>query len=1403
MKVIIERTVSQIEPEDDWHFGKDILTLRDFESANCYVLLGEPGMGKTTEFNKEARRVHADLPIPARQFISRNMKSHSGLREAPLFIDGLDEVRINGGDIANVLDKIISQLEDWGTPKLRLSCRSVNWLGNTYQKKLNSISGSRKIPILQLNPLNRDDILEIVTHRGKDSNSIIRKALEQGIAPFLFNPQLLEILLHSEEADGWTDSPTRIFEKACSEIVKEWYREHHDSPLSETSPIIEEVLSATGQLFALMLIANKAGWSAADTKDSEVLSLQEVETQNQFTFHEALGSGLFEGSRTRRAPLHQLLAEFLGARYLADEIKAGLSLRRVCALLMRHDRISSPDLRGLAAWLATFNLQAREILVNVDPVTVAFNGDASNFSYGERQKLLSNLEQSIDFSYVWPSTFPLGILGSNQGMLLIWELTGSSLRSEKRQMLVHQLLQSLLKMYSGMGIDRKILPKVQLEINRQNLLRIVYDPSWQGEIRCEALRVLNLTLIDKSNREITFAELLNDLKRGLLPDEDNNLRGTLLDILYPCQLQPSEVWDYLINRTVAYRHTVYLAFWHHFIDRSQKYQIRELLESLCARTSEVIPKLTNHRLSNIVPQLLAQGLDLFGDELSIPDLYRWFKLVEYDVQTSQLVSVQSIDQAHNRNDAEASTAILNWLGHRTIIQRGLIECELIAQELEIEGDNTLGLKFVGKEAPTGFRSWCLARAGELWDSNPKAAERLAWWSVRAQKGWEKPLTDDKIGKFVLNTPNLHDWNQRRLRDRKQLNSEDAKSTKKRVQGETTVQKRNQKELASIRKQKSRLAEGTGPPALLHRLATIYFDGLNTNEGEPKDHLGAYLDGDKELVQAALTGFCNLLDRVDLPDLGQIAQLYETSRISYFANPFLAGMEEKDEKVLDRMDEKGKRRALGFYFVADVFPHNYDPKWYKQALERYPEVVADAMVAIHNACVRARNLPDKHLFKMAFDERYTQIASIAVRRMLSVFPTRCSSQQLESLRVVLWSAILACGMTTEGLRKLVIRRLNRKNMDIAQRTQWLGAGIYVARDHSIPLLAEFLSTGQESRVRRILDFLVLDGGQCILRNFDDWSSGEILHFIQALGASVWRPDFEDNAYSLVKKDINEAKFETLLTRCLESLANSTSDDATNALVLLSTDPKLVAWKEKVVRALEEQWWKCHENERKALNVGQIQKVFQNGPPASALDLAALTTDVLEELADRIGTGKTNDWRQYWNWDYSETTHTHPKSTDDCRDILLSDLKAILRQYDVDARPEQRHTDDKGVDIRISYGSNVSVPIEIKKNSNRRIWHGISEQLVPKYPRDHNSGGYGIYLVLWFGADRNHMKMLSPSGGVPKKPEELKSMLVEQLEPAFSNRISVVVIDVSLSSKYSLPSNTFNADDKTFYSDSAPL
>ncbi|MDE2644555.1 MAG: hypothetical protein OXI05_01780, partial [Bacteroidota bacterium] len=946
MNVPVKRTVSLIEPKDNSRSGKEDLRLSDFETDYSYVLLGEPGMGKSTEFKEEACRIHASTPIPANQFISRKPENHPEWRKGPLFIDGLDEVRVGSGDPRDALNKIIEHLESSGKPQFRLSCRSISWLEPGDRKRLATISGSKDVPVLLLNPLNYDDIRKIISE--PNANAFIQQAHDHGMQAFLFNPQLLDLLLTSVKTDGWPDSPSKTFENACWKLVQEQNIEYRDARSYSQQPSHEAVLRAGGQLSALMLIANKAGWSYDYTDDSEILSLRDVETQDDVTLRVAFGSGLFEGGLTRRTPIHRLLAEFFGARYLHQKIESGLSVRRVFALIMGDDGVPFPDLRGLTAWLASLNPQARKILIHTDPAAIAFNGDASSFSLGERRELLVNLEHSIDLTSTWPSAAALGALVGSQGASLIWELTGLPERSESRQMLVYQLLRGVSQRYSGMGVVRRLGPEVQLEVSRKNLLNIVYDPSWQEFIRCEAFRALNLLLVEKSNREMTIGKFLSDLQLDLLPDEKNDLRGTILDLLYPKELPPPEVWNYLIDRTVAYRHNIYLEFWHRLIDRSQENQIRELLDSLCDRSSVVIPKLANHRLSSIVPRLLARGLDLFGDELDISDLYRWFKLVKYDVQTSQLVSLDSSDRSYNRND-EANKTIRNWLSERQAIQRALIEHDLLTQESRISDSGMIGLKFVGRNPPAGFRLWCLTRAAELWGPHQIAAKRLAWWSVSIKGRWEDPLPDHKVEQIVSDIPGLREWNRKRLSSKDRAEQEHTEWSNKLANIRDADRERRQKELEAIRQQKSELAAGNCVPDLLHHLASIYFDGFATGGKDPKSHLESYLEGDMSLARATLAGFRSMLDRDDLPDLDQIAHLHENNKMSLFALPFLAGMEEENDSLIDSLSERGRRRALGFYLVTDrpmvpatprgenlvnlfAFNERYHPPWYEKALK---------------------------------------------------------------------------------------------------------------------------------------------------------------------------------------------------------------------------------------------------------------------------------------------------------------------------------------------------------------------------------------------------------------------------------------------------------------------------------------
>ena len=185
-----------------------------------------------------------------------------------------------------------------------------------------------------------------------------------------------------------------------------------------------------------------------------------------------------------------------------------------------------------------------------------------------------------------------------------------------------------------------------------------------------------------------------------------------------------------------------------------------------------------------------------------------------------------------------------------------------------------------------------------------------------------------------------------------------------------------------------------------------------------------------------------------------------------------------------------------------------------------------------------------------------------------------------------------------------------------------------------------------------------------------------------------------------------------------------------------------------------------------------QVLDNLKPTNAADLAALTMDILFDVAKKIRDGNTSDWRQYWNMDSPNQPDT-PKHEDLCRDTLLSDLRLKLEPLGIDSQPEGRYTDDNRADIRVAYGD-FNVPVEIKKSTHRDLWRAIREQLIAKYTRDPGADGYGIYLVFWFGKQDCQ---LSPEGIRPKGAHELQKRLLDTLSPDEKFKISICVIDVS--------------------------
>ena len=216
--MLVERTVSRWK-DDRWvSEGKK---LSDFRSARAYVLLGEPGAGKSTAFEGEKKNDWNAVEVMARRFIRRSLDAHPEWRDTTLLIDGLDEVRAGGGDLREPLDSLVCRLEKLGNPRFRLSCREDSWLGRNDLRELSSVAGG-ELHLLRLDPLSSHDAHRILEAAGvPDPDRFYWNARDCGLEVFLQNPLLLDILVKATESGSWPEGRLATFERACETLATE------------------------------------------------------------------------------------------------------------------------------------------------------------------------------------------------------------------------------------------------------------------------------------------------------------------------------------------------------------------------------------------------------------------------------------------------------------------------------------------------------------------------------------------------------------------------------------------------------------------------------------------------------------------------------------------------------------------------------------------------------------------------------------------------------------------------------------------------------------------------------------------------------------------------------------------------------------------------------------------------------------------------------------------------------------------------------------------------------------------------------------------------------------------------------------------------------------------------------
>ena len=1408
----VDRTCTEIRSNGSHDNSTEARQLTDFRAVPAYVLLGDPGAGKTTEFEKESEALgDAALMLPARNLRDFSPADHPEWWNKILFIDGLDEMRTGTADAATALGAIRGRLDQLGKPDFRISCREADWLGPNDIEALRDVSRTSQVTLLRLDPLSPSAIREMLGSRKglRNVSTFLGEALRRGVYSMLGNPLTLDLLAKAvQEGETWPEGRQSTFEIGCRTMTGE----HPDGRRDASAmPPTEIVLEVAGYVCSLLLLSDKQGVTLKTGSDSPAfVSLHDLggysDHPSEQNLRATLGTRLFQGADDMRfVPLHRQVAEFLAGRYLARRIDAGLPAQRVVALMTGpSDGRVVTVFRGLSAWLATHSRDTRQILVDVDPVGVALYGDIRGFATNDKERLLRALAQLTPhepiFDYEHPGSpndtyrtdtaWAFRSLASTDMVEPIKRLLnprGAEAADERLQLLVLDALSKAERSETeSLGELRPMLEQLVRDVSRTRALR---------RSALDAYR----HILPEHERTQALLQVLGELEENADSDMDGELRGTLLSDLYPTAISPTQIWRYALG---PYQHHFlgrFRLFWNDgLLERSSDEQFLELLDALSDDAARLIPVVRRASgFADLPLNLLDHGLMRFGGTLDPRRVDRWLRIVgvydwRSDGNSQPMRRIRARLTAHPR---EQTSAFLIRLRHRPAE-------ESTRSWAWREFDPVLRGTF-----STDFGLWCLEKGIEIGDAEPILSRRLLTHSFVSL---QNPSINEGLSLDVMRerTSNRRDL----ARELEQLCTERAERERptpdsdlpapEELLAERREEERQHREewAQYVRANETELPENRFSPRDLHHLAKVYLGLFSDSNADlpPRRRIAEFVGEDEVAVDLALAGLRSVIRRDGIPDVKETISLHLESQQSWLAYPVLASLhllDEEDPASLDNLDARVKRKALAIRYCVpfgDPHPrvghivwidgpawndppdHDQPRGWHDRWLDQDPELVLDVLYRCAAAGIRAGKDFPPGLSELAGITDHDDLVHEVRLKLLKAIPTRGRGARLPLLDGLL-AKVLNHPDWTE-LRQLVELRLSQASINVGQRVRWLAAEAVISPSPGLPRLKMFVG---DSEVRAQHLAAVLQHPVEHVRRTSDQprsirsilaNSGDpetLAALVEMLGPFFGPTGW--GGYVTLEMAMSEH-----IRNLIEKLGALAGDDATEALGDLVGDVQLASWHGHLEGARERQRVVCRDTSYRHPSIDEIRRTLDNSAPANAADLAALLSVRLADIAADIQGGSSNRWRQFWNEDsYGRVLEDQPaKPEDSCRDAILSALELYLPS-EVDATREGHYAADRRADVRAAcHGFNV--PVEIKKNSHRELWSALHTQLIATYTNDPDTDGYGLYLVLWFGADQTTR---CSDGTLPATPKEVENLLRDHLTPDEARKISVIVMDVT--------------------------
>lgn len=412
-----------------YFYQTEALRFEELDAKRCLILLGDPGLGKTSallEAHKAAETALSGTTDMAlcmnlgeyedqgllvdEVFKSREMQKWvDGDGTLHLFLDSLDEGLLHVKTIARTLESQLRRLPVERL-KLRIACRSAEW-PESLTKALRDIfhaEGDAETDLgeYHLMPLPADDVRLAASNTGIAPDSFLKAVLERDIQAMAMRPVTLMMLLEIFKNEGGLPaSKWDVYEKGCLRLCED-SEDRKGGGCASTLPASRK-LALAGHVLSHVLLTNKAFiWRGSAIAPEAAQGLSEFLLQGDapipgekgqivtsIELREVFNVGLFaRRGENRIAAAHQTYAEFLACRHL---VGFDLTLEQLMGLLFGEDGHLVPQLEELAGWLAGRRADLLDEIIRRDPM-VLLRGDIAALPDAGRARIVDGILHEVE-----------------------------------------------------------------------------------------------------------------------------------------------------------------------------------------------------------------------------------------------------------------------------------------------------------------------------------------------------------------------------------------------------------------------------------------------------------------------------------------------------------------------------------------------------------------------------------------------------------------------------------------------------------------------------------------------------------------------------------------------------------------------------------------------------------------------------------------------------------------------------------------------------------------------------------------------------------------------------------------------------------------------------------------------